>query len=106
MAQWCRIEGQVSLNGLPVHFGSPLDPRKRGIETVYQDLAVAPALDIATNLFWAENCAAGEFSVPGFGSGQAQNEDRGAERNGRIRSFTFPSLTARWKTFPVDSVKG
>src|SRR5580700_12260583 len=44
-------EGEVLLDGAPVHFGSPLDPRKRGIETVYQDLAVAPALDIATNLF-------------------------------------------------------
>src|ERR1700745_4004709 len=44
-------EGEVLLDGAPVHFHSPLDPRKRGIETVYQDLAVAPALDIATNLF-------------------------------------------------------
>jgi fructose transport system ATP-binding protein len=44
-------EGQVLLDGVPVHFASPMDPRKRGIETVYQDLAVAPALDIATNLF-------------------------------------------------------
>ncbi len=44
-------EGEVLLDGVPVHFHSPLDPRKRGIETVYQDLAVAPALDIATNLF-------------------------------------------------------
>ena len=30
---------------------SPIDARKAGIETVYQDLAVAPALDIADNLF-------------------------------------------------------
>jgi fructose transport system ATP-binding protein len=44
-------EGDVLLDGKPVHFRSPLDARKRGIETVYQDLAVAPALDIATNLF-------------------------------------------------------
>jgi fructose transport system ATP-binding protein len=44
-------QGEVLLDGVPVHFRSPLDPRKRGIETVYQDLAVAPALDIATNLF-------------------------------------------------------
>jgi fructose transport system ATP-binding protein len=43
--------GQVLLDGEPVHFRSPLDARKRGIETVYQDLAVAPALDIASNLF-------------------------------------------------------
>ena len=44
-------QGEVLLDGVPIHFQSPLDPRKRGIETVYQDLAVAPALDIATNLF-------------------------------------------------------
>ena len=44
-------EGQVLLDGAPVHFRNPLDARKRGIETVYQDLAVAPALDSATNLF-------------------------------------------------------
>jgi fructose transport system ATP-binding protein len=43
--------GQVLLDGVPVHFHSPLDARKLGIETVYQDLAVAPALDIASNLF-------------------------------------------------------
>ena len=44
-------EGQVLLDGEPVRFQSPMDARRRGIETVYQDLAVAPALDIATNLF-------------------------------------------------------
>jgi fructose transport system ATP-binding protein len=43
--------GEVLLDGMAVHFRSPLDARKLGIETVYQDLAVAPALDIATNLF-------------------------------------------------------
>jgi fructose transport system ATP-binding protein len=34
-----------------VHFRSPQDARAHGIETVYQTLAVAPALDIASNLF-------------------------------------------------------
>ncbi len=43
--------GEVFLDGQSVRFQNPLDPRKRGIETVFQDLAVAPALDIATNLF-------------------------------------------------------
>lgn len=43
--------GQILLDGKPVHFHSPLDARRAGIETVYQDLAVAPALDIASNLF-------------------------------------------------------
>ncbi|HLS33275.1 MAG TPA: ATP-binding cassette domain-containing protein, partial [Brevibacterium sp.] len=43
--------GEIRMEGEPVSFRSPLDARARGIETVYQDLAVAPALDIATNLF-------------------------------------------------------
>jgi fructose transport system ATP-binding protein len=34
-----------------VHFKSPIDARRTGIETVYQDLAVAPAMTIAENLF-------------------------------------------------------
>jgi fructose transport system ATP-binding protein len=44
-------EGELRLAGEPVQFRSPLDARRAGIETVYQDLAVAPALDIASNLF-------------------------------------------------------
>lgn len=43
--------GEILLDGAPVSFASPLDARLKGIEAVYQDLAVAPALDIATNLF-------------------------------------------------------
>ena len=44
-------QGEIRLDGEKVNFKSPLEARKAGIETVYQDLAVAPALDIATNLF-------------------------------------------------------
>ena len=44
-------EGEILLDGTPVRFHGPLDARRHGIETVYQDLAVAPALDIADNLF-------------------------------------------------------
>jgi len=44
-------EGQIYLNGEPVNFKRPQDARAVGIETVYQTLAVAPALDIATNMF-------------------------------------------------------
>lgn len=43
--------GTITLNGEEIRFGSPADARNRGIETVYQTLAVSPALDIATNLF-------------------------------------------------------
>jgi fructose transport system ATP-binding protein len=43
--------GEIRLDGRVVHFRSPMDARSAGIETVYQDLAVAPALTIAENLF-------------------------------------------------------
>ena len=43
--------GQILLEGKPVSFKSPIDSRLAGIETVYQTLAVAPALDIASNMF-------------------------------------------------------
>jgi fructose transport system ATP-binding protein len=44
-------EGVIELDGRPIHFRSPIDARRVGIETVYQDLAVAPAMTIAENLF-------------------------------------------------------
>ena len=44
-------EGEIHLDGKRVKFHGPSDARKQGIETVYQDLAVAPAMSIAENLF-------------------------------------------------------
>jgi fructose transport system ATP-binding protein len=43
--------GELYLEGKRVEFKSPLDSRLAGIETVYQTLAVSPALDIASNMF-------------------------------------------------------
>ena len=44
-------KGEIYLDGKPAHFKSPIEARRAGIETVYQDLAVAAALDISSNLF-------------------------------------------------------
>jgi fructose transport system ATP-binding protein len=44
-------EGEIRLDGQPVRFRSPMDARQAGIECCYQDLAVAPAMTIAENLF-------------------------------------------------------
>jgi len=44
-------EGAIYLDGVQVRFRNPVDARRQGIETVYQDLAVASALDISENLF-------------------------------------------------------
>ena len=43
--------GQVVMDGAPVQFKDPMEARSAGIETVYQDLALSPALSIADNLF-------------------------------------------------------
>jgi len=43
--------GQILLDGKPVHFKSPAEARVAGIETVYQNLALSPALSIADNMF-------------------------------------------------------
>jgi simple sugar transport system ATP-binding protein len=42
--------GQVFMEGKAVHFASPQEAQRSGIETVYQDLALAPDLDAAANL--------------------------------------------------------
>jgi fructose transport system ATP-binding protein len=44
-------DGEIRLDGERVRFRSPGEARSAGIETVYQDLAVAPSLDIASNIF-------------------------------------------------------
>ena len=44
-------DGEVYLEGEQVNFNSPIDAREKGIETVYQTLAVSPALSIADNMF-------------------------------------------------------
>ncbi|MBH0237453.1 ATP-binding cassette domain-containing protein [Methylobrevis albus] len=43
--------GEILLDGKPIQFRSPMEAREAGIETVYQQLALSPALSIADNLF-------------------------------------------------------
>lgn len=44
-------EGELRLDGREVSFRRPQDAREAGIETVYQSLAVSPALDVAANMY-------------------------------------------------------
>lgn len=44
-------EGEIRLDDQPISFKSPMDARDAGIETVYQNLALSPALSIADNMF-------------------------------------------------------
>jgi fructose transport system ATP-binding protein len=54
-------EGEVYLEGKQVRFTSPIQAREAGIETVYQTLAMSPALSIADNMFMGR-----ELRKPGF----------------------------------------
>jgi fructose transport system ATP-binding protein len=53
--------GEIRLGGEVVHFTSPIAAREAGIETVYQTLALSPALSIADNMFLGR-----EPRVPGI----------------------------------------
>ena len=53
--------GEITLNGQTVNFDSPNHARDFGIETVYQTLAMSPALSIADNMFMGR-----ELRKPGF----------------------------------------
>ncbi len=44
-------EGEIFLDGQKIHFNTPIEARRAGIECCYQDLAVAPAMTITENLF-------------------------------------------------------
>ncbi len=44
-------EGVLEVDGEPVRFASPIEAQAKGIEIVYQNLALSPALSIADNLF-------------------------------------------------------
>ncbi|WP_424968121.1 ATP-binding cassette domain-containing protein [Dinoroseobacter sp. S375] len=66
-------EGEVYLEGKQVRFSSPLDARDAGIETVYQQLAMSPALSIADNMFMGR-----ELRKPGFRGKWLRQLDRGA----------------------------
>src|ERR671931_455279 len=44
-------EGEIRFEGRPVSIPTPVAARELGIETVYQDLALAPDLEAAANLF-------------------------------------------------------
>jgi fructose transport system ATP-binding protein len=54
-------EGEIRMEGRPIHFSSPNDARKAGIETVYQNLALSPALSIADNMFLGREIRAQGF---------------------------------------------
>ena len=94
-------EGEIRLDGEPVHFRSPRDARGAGIETVYQDLAVAPALDIAANIFLGR-----EARRQGPLGSVFRMLDKGAMRREAMRHFAELKIGIQSITQPVEDLSG
>jgi simple sugar transport system ATP-binding protein len=74
--------GEIRFEGRPVTIHSPLDARRLGVETVYQDLALAEDLDPAANLFLGrEVMRPGVLGMLGF-------IDKAEMRERAAKSFT------------------
>jgi fructose transport system ATP-binding protein len=94
--------GEVLLDGRRVHFRSPHDAQQAGIETVYQDLAMAPALDIATNLFLGR-----EIKRKGpLGSVLRMIDTKEMRKQSRQQMDELGITTLQSITQPVDSLSG
>lgn len=94
-------QGEISLDGERVHFRSPRDARRAGIETVYQDLAVAPALDIASNIFLGR-----EMRRRGPQGGVLRMLNKGAMRREATRHFAELKIGIRSMAQPVENLSG
>lgn len=60
-------EGEIRLNGKVVSFANTLEARNAGIETVYQTLALSPALSISDNMFMGRELRKKNFMGKYFG---------------------------------------
>ena len=94
--------GEVLMDGRPVQFRSPLEARAAGIETVYQNLALSPALSVAENMFLGR-----ERRRPGLIGTIFRTLDRaGMRREARERLSALGLLTIQSIDQPVETLSG
>ena len=95
-------EGEIFLDGKPVDFKRPQDARAAGIETVYQNLAVSPALDVAANLFLGR-----EVRKKGIlGSVFRVVDQKGMRQKARDELKALGISTLQDVTVPVENLSG
>lgn len=92
--------GEVRFEGQPVHFATPQDASRLGIEVVHQDLALAPHLDAAQNMFLGR-----EVMRPGV-LGQLGFMDTTQMRRRSAQAFTELGSAVRSVVVPVGSMSG
>lgn len=95
-------EGEIRLDGQPVHFRSPMEARNAGIETVYQNLALSPALSIADNMFLGR-----EIRKPGLMGSLFRKLDRSAmEKTARSKLSELGLMTIQNINQAVETLSG
>ncbi len=95
-------EGEIYIDGELVHLHSPGDSMAAGIETVYQTLAVCPALDIGTNLFLGR-----ERRKPGILGSVFRMLDLGGMREAARKEMSdLGLLTIQDMTQAVETLSG
>ena len=92
--------GEIRFEGRPVSFPKPIDARSAGIETIYQDLALANNLDVPANIFLGREVKNRYLG----GLIKTLNEKRmlaESEQSLAALDIQFPSLTQ-----PIESLSG
>ncbi len=92
--------GEVLFEGSPVHFHTPQDASRLGIEVVHQDLALAPHLDAAQNMFLGR-----EVMRPGL-LGALGFMDTAQMRQRSAQAFTELGSAVRSVVTPVGTMSG
>ena len=92
--------GEVLFEGKPTTIDTPMKASELGIETVYQDLALAPHLDPAQNMFLGRELV--QSGVPGL-FGFLDNKSMRAEAR---QAFDALGATVQSVTLPVGSMSG
>ena len=94
--------GTVTLEGREVRFSSPIEAREAGIETVYQTLAMSPALSIADNMFMGR-----EIRRPGWRGKYLRQLDRPEmERIARQKLSDLGLMTIQNINQAVETLSG
>ncbi|EJN02365.1 ABC-type sugar transport system, ATPase component [Phyllobacterium sp. YR531] len=95
-------EGEIKLDGKVINFRSPMEARDAGIETVYQNLALSPALSIADNMFLGR-----ELRKPGIAGSLFRMLDRKAmEKMARDKLTELGLMTIQNISQTVETLSG
>lgn len=84
--------GEMVFDGAPRAFASPLEAKKAGIETVYQDLSLCTNVDVVANFFMGREITRRVFGIPVLDEAEMTRQTGEALRRGGTR---IPSLKAK-----------